>query len=443
MVDDKEDKRNRAMQAWEVFLNEQEKRFGKESVQKWLRSLKVAQFDAANLYLEAEDSFQVSWFEEHIRPLLVSFKNNNDRPIRVHLTLLGQKQRIKKAKFFSSRFSIVSDSIDPEMTFENFFPFPANEMAYRLLVQTLTTSFPTYNPIFLYGNSSTGKSHLLHAAAAEAIKKGKKVFMVHADSFTEHVVGALRQGCMQEFRKNYRSVDLLIIDDVQVFSKKNATQEEFFHTFNTLHTSGKQILLSANLAPKLLNDIEPRLISRFEWGISVPLLDLQKEDLLFLFDKKCQHLGMVLETEARHFLLESFTYNFKKVLQALQALLVRSQKLPPKIDLSFLTSILPDLLEQEKRNALNAEKILKSVAHHYGLKVEDLLGASQAREVSLPRQVAMYYCRLKLKLPYMKIGQLFDRDHSTVMTSIKTIEKHQKTKEELSSSLIEISKSFF
>ncbi len=442
MVDDKENKRDHPMQAWEIFLAEQEKKFGKESVRKWLRSLKVLRFDAANLYLEAEDSFQLNWFEEHIRPLLSSLKNSNDRVIRVHLSTWQKKEEKKKPKFFSSAFRIAPDFLDPEMSLENFMPFSGNELAFKLIEQTLNASSLSFNPIFLYGNSATGKSHLLNAAALGFQKLGKKVFFVHAETFTDHVVGALRQGCMQEFRKAYRTCDVLILDDIHIFSRKNATQEEFFHTFNALHTMGNQILLSANTAPEHLFAIEPRLISRFEWGITIPMQDLAKGELFSILGEKSQLLGIHLTEEAKFFLLSALSYNLKKIHKALQALLLRNQHLPPKIDSALLKSTLPDLFEQETKNALNTDHIVRKVANFYGILPQDILGNSQARGHSFPRQIAMYFCRQKLKMPYMKIGDLFNRDHSTVMTSIKTIEQLQNKKEELSSALLEIAKGF-
>lgn len=393
------------MEAWQNFLSVLEQDLGVEIVQKWIP--RIVRFDAGNLYLEAQDSFQINWFEEHVRPRLKGLLNNNQRPIRVHL------ETLKKAPFKQEEPKVLSfapDPLDPEMTLEHFIPSPKNLIAHKLL----QNSSP-YNPIFLFGPKGSGKTHLLMAAAADLKKKGKRVFFVRAETFTEHVVQAIRLGQMQEFRKVYRDIEALIIDDIHIFSRKNATQEEFFHTFNTLHTSGKQILLSAHTPPMQLTEIEPRLISRFEWGIS---LGLEVEDQKAILEKKGELWKMGLKPEMVQYLLDTFPRN---PLMALQALAFRSRG--ENVSIGVAAKLLKDLIEQEQSKVLNFDQVIKTVAGHYGIKSEDLLGKSQMREYALPRQVAMYFCREKLKLPFQKIGDLFGRDHSTVMSSVKQIQK--------------------
>ncbi|HAB99754.1 MAG TPA: chromosomal replication initiation protein, partial [Parachlamydiales bacterium] len=247
--------------------------------------------------------------------------------------------------------------------------------------------------------------------AAHALQPKKKVFFVRAETFTEHVVQAIRLGTMQNFRQTYRDIDVLIVDDVHIFAKKNATQEEFFHTFNTLHTSGKQIILSANAAPSLLTDIEPRLISRFEWGLSASLEPSpQKKEIL---ERKAQLWKLNLHPATFDFLLKEIP---PQAIKALQALALRADHV--HIDPVLARKYLKDFLSREEELLLKPEHIIQQIATHFGIKPEDLLSKSQTREFALPRQIAMYACREKLKMPYQAIGELFDRDHSTVMSSV-------------------------
>lgn len=399
------------MEAWQQFLSQLEQELGPEVVKKWVP--KLLRFDAANIFLEARDSFQISWFEEHIRPRLKGLTNNNQRPIKVHLTA-EKKSPPKKEEGRILTFH--ADPLDPEMTLENFLPSPENLVVYKLLTET-----SPFNPIYLYGPKGTGKTHLLMGAASALQKSGKRVLFVRSETFTGHVVQAIRLGQMQDFRKVYRAIDVLIVDDIDVFSRKNATQEEFFHTFNTLHTSGRLILLSAEVPPMQLNEIEPRLISRFEWGIS---LGLQKGDMRQILQKKGALWKLTLSDELLDFLLTSFP---RDPILALQALALRSKGAP--LTRLLAERLLKDLLEKEQQKALTFEKIVKAVAAHYGITSEDLLGKSQIREYVMPRQVAMYLCREKLKLPFQKIGELFGRDHSTVMSSVKQIQKEGKAPE--------------
>lgn len=402
------------MQAWLQFLEECEKKLGAEVVATWLRTLKIARFDAANLYLEAKDSFQANWFEEHIRPAIrKGLLNNNQRPVRVHLSVPVSKSAVLREAAVPQS-AISPDPLDPEMTLDSFLPSEANLMAHKLLSE-LKTGAP-FNPVFLYGPKGSGKTHLLMGAAHALQKTGKRVYFVKAATFTEHVVQAIRQGYMQTFRRIYRDIDALIVDDIHIFSKKHATQEEFFHTFNTLHTLGRLILLSANAAPSSLQEIEPRLISRFEWGLSI---GLKNPDMRPIFEKKAALWNLSLSAETADWLLAKFD---RDPLLALQALGLRWKGAAP-IQPHTAELLLKDLLGEQEKRAWTPEKIVKAVAAHYGIRSEDLLGKSQMRECAIPRQAAMYLCREKLKMPYQKIGEFFHRDHSTVMSSVKLIQK--------------------
>lgn len=395
------------MHEWDQFLAELDKEIGVDAVTKWLRPLKKVRFDAANLYLEAPDSFTANWFEEHIRPK-ARLVNNNSRPIRIHLSIAGPTKHSPSTDS-TTFFSIKSDSLDPLLTLDTFIPSGVNLIAHQLLKD------PTgYNPIYLYGPSKTGKTHLLMGVAQMLQAQGKKVFYVRAETFTEHVVQAIRLGQMRIFRQTYRDIDALIIDDIQIFSKKSATQEEFFHTFNTLHTLGRPVILSANVPPSKLVEIEPRLVSRFEWGIT---LGLEKGDTEQILRKKAEGWKMTLSKEVFDFLLNEFP---KDPVLALQALVIRATGPVTRV---AAEKLLADLLTKEKEHVLTPQQIVKAVAAHYGILEEDILGKSQTREMATPRQVAMYLIREQLKWPFQKIGDFFGRDHSTVMAAIKLIHK--------------------
>ncbi len=392
------------MREWQQFLAQLERDFGPGIVKEWVP--KLIRFDAGNIYLEARDSFQIGWFEEHVRPRLKGLTNANQRPIKVHL---GEKRGPQKQEE-EKPLSFNPDPVDPELTLDNYIPSNQNLVAHKLLSEP-----SPFNPIYLYGPKGAGKTHLLMGAALQLQKSGKRVFFIRAETFTEHVVHAIRLGQMQAFRKVYRDIDALIIDDIHIFSRKAATQEEFFHTFNTLHTLGRMILISANAAPPQLSEIEPRLISRFEWGIS---LGLEKGPMKPILEKKAALWKMPLTDELTQFLLAKCP---KDPILALQALAYRSKGAP--VTPPIAEKLLKDLLAKEQENALTPERIIKTIAAHYGITSEDLLGKSQMRECVLPRQIAMYYCRERLKMPFQKIGELFGRDHSTVMSSVKLIRK--------------------
>jgi chromosomal replication initiator protein len=449
------------MQLWENFLHQLEKELGSEVVQKWLRPLKVQRFDAGNLYLEAKDYFQALWFEEHVRAkATLSLFNNNSRPIKIHLSIANTNSQAtdKKTKARkvtkdntqnSQVFTLTFDTLDPYCTIENFHSSDANKMAYKVICELvgydpekkvlnlLTKKDPTFNPVYIHGPSGTGKTHLLMSAAHILRQQGLDVIYTRAETFTEHVVNAIRSGEMSAFRRRYRHIDCLLIDDVHVFSRKGATQEELFHTFNTLHLAGKQIILSSSCAPQELQLIEPRLVSRFEWGLVISIDHLPATDLENILSYKTKALNYPLHSSVMQFLIEAFPSGSASMMRALKALMLRAHLGKDQRDMSSTTisvatakHCLADLLQEESKNALTPEKVIQTVASFYDIRAEDIQGSSKSRECAVPRQVAMYFCRTKLGMPFMKIGDLFSRDHSTVMSSVKRIQESQAQKDQ-------------
>ena len=407
------------MKAWEELLVLLEKQLGTETVSKWLRPIKIVRFDAANLYLEATP-FQRAWFNEHVRARIAGlFRNNNHRPIRIHWEQEEKKRDSEKEK-------PLGDSLESSYRIENFLPFQpmALEIAQELLAsQQSSDQFLNqvrYNPLVFFGPSGSGKTHLLMGLARALKELGRRVLYLHAETFTEQVVQAIRFGGMQEFRKATREIDFFIVDDIHQFARKNATQEEFFHTFNTLHTLGRQIILSAAQPPGKLEDIEQRLISRFEWGVAIPLQSLNQEQVRKVLEEKIKPLKIFNPVILIDFLMNRFRSTPKAPLEALYTLMIRS---PKQIDLTQLERTLSDLLIKEQKFILTPEKIIKETAFYFGVLPEDLTGKSQQRTNVEPRKVALYLCRSLLHLPYQTIGRLFNRDHSTVMTSISYIQE--------------------
>jgi chromosomal replication initiator protein len=437
------------MDPWEKFLKAQEQEIGAKTVSKWLRPLRVLRYDACNLYLEAQDTFQILWFEEHIRKKVqLLLVNNNQKQIVIHLSLANQQKnhlfkkdkKTKKLPEALSPFSLKFDDLDPLYTFEQFVSSESNLLAYKLLCKmshcdplsgkpiNSEVSFTSFNPIYIFGGEGTGKTHLLMAAAHALKNQYPNVIYVRAETFTDHVIKAMRNAEMGVFRHAYRNSDVLLIDDVHLFSKKNATQEELFHTFNTLHLAGKQIIFCANCAPAELQYIEPRLISRFEWGIVLPLESLDYDGLANTLKNKSEALQFSLSKKVSEFLLSKFSKNSKTLVRALEALILRLhmqnnlKKSSMALTESLVKTLLADLLKEEQEKAITPKQIIQRVSEHFEIRPEDLLGEERTRDYVLPRHLAMYLCRKKLNLPYAKIGEVFSRDHSTVMSSIKLIQ---------------------
>ncbi len=467
------------MDIWNQFLETLEIEFGKETIDHWLRSLKCIQSDQKNIWFEAPTSFQVLWFEEHIRRRLSSLHlpNDKDSPIQVHLSTAEeleverQKKRAqkrtkadanrllapspfgkkRKAPLPATSFRPEFPDLDPTATFHSFIETTENSIVVKLIdemcghlhrkrLESITPSKSLYensaiqktdhfaipNPIYIWGGPGSGKSHLLQATAFRLRQSGLSVIMASSDLFTEHVIRSIRAGEMSTFRWVWRNVDVLIVDDIHLFSRKQATQEEFFHTFNTLHTAGKQIILSASCLPQQLQHIESRLISRFEWGIVLQVESLTKKELPALLSAKATLMNFPLSEKQIDFLSTLLPNSVKSTVKGLDALILRaslSHREPRSLSLSIIKDLLQDLIHEEEKSALTAKKIISFVAEHVGIPYEEIIGKSQSRESVVPRQLSMYLIRKHLKIPYMKIGDIFGKDHSTVMSSIRQIEK--------------------
>ncbi|MBN4067035.1 ATP-binding protein, partial [Simkania negevensis] len=425
-----------------------------------LRTLKLVRYDAGNLYLEALDSFQALWFEEHVLPQAKEgLFNNNNRKIKIHLSVMGRPLPSRPVPENQTPVQVSKEKRKDDWplsyTFENWIPSKENEFTLKLFTKTVgwkpegekweqaTINPSSFNPLYVYGPTGSGKTHLLIATAHALKKQGYRCVYVRGETFTEDMVNAIRSGFMDSFRKRYREPDVLIIDDVEVFSNKKATQEELFHTFNELHIEEKQIILSGACAPQELKAVEPRLISRFEWGVLATLVPLKDEGLRSALNTKIEELNLSLQKNVIDFLLSRLGSNPQELSQAVEALSLRlhlnstagrAPMLPLHLDVA--SSYLSDLLDKKNEQMMTPEKIVTKTASHFGISAADVTGDRQTRECSMPRKIAMYLCRKELGMPYTHIGEIFNRDHSTVMSNVHQIEKKLKSKDPDTSSVI-------
>lgn len=424
------------MQKWDAFVHHLSSALGKAPVEKWLEGVQLSKFDAHNIHLLARDSFQIHWFSEHVKPLANTFLRAGDRPIRIHLALKHPPLASYTAQ--NKPFDSLSRSTSKILpTFEDFQPTEGQRLGYRLMSE-ITAREPidqsvqlgTFNPIFVHGPTGSGKTHLLAISAARLEALGRQVIYLDGDAFTEDVVGAIRRGEMQDFRRRYRRADVLMIDSIEKLGKKSATQEEFFHTFNTLHTAGKQIILSAPQHPQALNFIEQRLISRFEWGLSVELAGISADEALVLLQARAAKLGLAISERDLLCLIAKLDVNLKKLMEALETLAYKSDLQSSSIqhrarakEQPPIWESLKDVLQKHQMEKTTPQAIVEQVAAHFGILSTDILGRSLNREFTRPRRLAMYLCRFELRLPFVKIGEIFSRDHSTVMSNCKNIEQ--------------------
>ena len=418
------------MEAWNKFIDFLETKYGRATTDKWARTLKVVRFDACNIFLKSNDFFQTQWVQEYILPLSKEhFLDSNGKTIRIHIDAEEKKDKAKAApKEVAIKFS--SEGAAPSATLDSYYPSPENAFTHKALgkifgydaemgtMGSLPEDPP--NPVYVYGPKGSGKTHLLMSIKTILERHGLNVFFVNADTFTDHVVHAIRFGKMDTFRKTYRNIDALIIDDIEVLSRKNATQEEFFHTFNTLQTTGKMIVLSSTFSPRKLEGIEERLVSRFEWGILLGIDSTKDRGINErILHEKLDFLSLIVDEETREYLLQNFP-TASDLSHAIETLSKAS--ISDTISIQGAKGLLDKLIAKRIMDELNSDKILEEIAKIFGIRVIDMQSKAQTRDCVLPRQFAMYFLRHELKMPFMKIGYIFKKDHSTVMTSIRLIE---------------------
>ena len=314
--------------------------------------------------------------------------------------------------------------LNDKYTFETFVIGSSNRFAHAAAVAVAEQPARAYNPLFIYGGSGLGKTHLLHAIGhyARTLYKNTRVRYVSSEEFTNEFINSIRDDKAASFQRRYRDVDILLVDDIQFFSGKVQTQEEFFHTFNTLHNANKQIVISSDLPPKQLQDFEDRMRSRFEWGL---ITDVQPPDLetrIAILRKKSHQEKLSAPPEVLEFIASKISSNIRELEGALIRVTAFASLNRQAVDMGITEVVLRDLLPSETGPEITAAQIMNSTAAYFGVTVDDLCGTSRSRVLVTARQIAMYLCRELTDLSLPKIGQAFGgRDHTTVMHADRKI----------------------
>jgi chromosomal replication initiator protein len=316
--------------------------------------------------------------------------------------------------------------LNPKYLFDTFVIGSSNRFAHAAAVAVAEAPAKAYNPLFIYGESGLGKTHLLHAIGhyARSLYPGTRVRYVSSEEFTNEFINSIRDGKADAFRKRYRDVDILLVDDIQFLASKESTQEEFFHTFNTLHNANKQIVLSSDRPPKQLITLEDRLRNRFEWGLITDVQPPELETRIAILRKKAVQEQLNAPPEVLEFIASRISRNIRELEGALIRVTAFASLNRQPVDLGLTEIVLKDLIPggEDATPEITVDSIISAVAEYFGLTVDDLAGASRNRTLVTARQIAMYLCRELTDLSLPKIGQRFGgRDHTTVMHADRKI----------------------
>ncbi len=314
--------------------------------------------------------------------------------------------------------------LNPKYTFETFVIGSSNRFAHAAAVAVAEAPAKAYNPLFVYGDSGLGKTHLLHAIGhyAQSLYAGARVRYVSSEEFTNDFINMIRDGKQDGFRRRYRDVDILLVDDIQFLENKEGTQEEFFHTFNTLHNASKQIVISSDRPPKRLVTLEDRLRSRFEWGLLTDVQPPELETRIAILRKKAVQEGLNAPPEVLEYIASRISTNIRELEGALIRVTAFASLNRQSVDLQLAEIVLKDLIPEAQGPEITATTIMGQTASYFGLSIDDLCGTSRSRVLVTARQIAMYLCRELTDLSLPKIGQQFGgRDHTTVMHADRKI----------------------
>lgn len=437
---------------WEKCLSSLESEFPSQQFNTWIRPLQAEMSDG-KLVLLAPNRFVLDWiverFLDRIHELVNQFSDN--QPPLVSLEI-GSKRaegqqpvsfsransstqapsatnNNNKAVFSYTDTSTYQSNLNPNFTFDNFVEGKSNQLAKAACLQVAENPAAAYNPLFLYGGVGLGKTHLMHAIGNQIIRNNPraKVLYLHSERFVADMVKALQTNAMNEFKRYYRNVDALLIDDIQFFAGKDRSQEEFFHTFNALLESQQQVILTCDRYPKEINGVEERLKSRFGWGLTVAVEPPELETRVAILMSKAEQTNINLPYEVAFFVAKRIRSNVRELEGALKRIIANAHFTGKAITLDFVKEALRDLLALQDK-LVTVENIQRTVAEYYKIKVADLLSKRRNRSVARPRQTAMALAKELTNHSLPEIGDAFGgRDHTTVLHACRMINELRQT----------------
>jgi len=414
-------------QAWLAALGQLQMEMPKPAYDTWVRNAEFIAYEDGCFIIGVANAYARDWLESRLsstlRRMLTGMMN---RTVEIHFTVWQEPTEsvdLAESTAENSKQPTLrptNSNINSRYSFENFMVGASNRLAHAASLAVAENPAHAYNPLFLYGGVGLGKTHLLHAIGNMTIQHGMEVLYVSSEEFTNDLINAIRTHTTQAFRDKYRRIDVLLVDDIQFIAGKESTQEEFFHTFNTLHGQDKQIVVTSDRPPKALVTLEERLRSRFEWGLTADIQPPDLETRLAILHTKAERMGydlpdIILETIARR--VQS---NIRELEGALTRIVAFANLGELPLTPDFVDIALVDLLP--RRNEVQPEEVVSKVAEAFGVSIDRLLSPERSRQVALPRQIAMYLLHEESNISLPQIGEtLGGRDHTTILYGCEKI----------------------
>lgn len=431
------------IEKWEEILRtvKEEHELTDISFKTWLEPLKVFDVKDNTLYiLVPDEQMGLNYItKKYTLPLKVAVAEiiGKDYEIEFVLPEQAKSMRTPKPMAFVNTESIDKSSLNPNYTFDTFVVGNNNKLAHAASLAVAESPGEVYNPLFLYGGVGLGKTHLMHSIAhfIQSNNPDVKILYVSSETFTNELIEAIRNGnntAMTKFREKYRNIDVLLIDDIQFIIGKESTQEEFFHTFNELHSAGKQIILSSDKPPKEMETLEERFRSRFEWGLIADIQPPDYETRMAILKKNAESYNKEISEEIFDYIASNIKSNIRELEGAFNKVIAYSKLNKVDITLDIVIETLKDLISPNKVKQVTPELIINTVAEHYGVKPEDIKSPKRNSEFVLPRQVYMYVASKLTVESQQNIGKYINKkDHTTIIHGINKISTKLETDEEL------------
>ncbi len=410
--------RSELLVLWEKALNILEKKINKNAFDTWLRPLKPFGCHDSTVVIEAPNDFSRNWLSERYAPILKNvLQDITKQDISIQFFLSNEIKGMQNSILQKQTESFQSSPLNPKYTFDTFIVGNSNRFTHAACLAVSEAPAKSYNPLFIYGGVGLGKTHLMHAIGQHIVAHSSwlKVFYVTSEKFTNELINSIRDDQTVLFRNKYRGMDILLVDDIQFLAGKERTQEEFFHTFNTLYEANKQIIISSDRPPREIPTLEDRLRSRFEWGL---ITDIQPPDLetrIAILRKKIQLENLTVPDDTIVFIANKIQSNIRILEGSLNRVVASSSLNGKEINPEMAAEVLKDILPNHPR-PITIQLIQEVVANFYNLNIEDFKSKKRNRAISFPRQIAMYLSRELTDASLPQVGNSFGgRDHTTVM----------------------------
>jgi len=397
----------------------------------WIKNLEIESMNSGNIVLVTPTTFTKDILDSKYHELLVNtfkFLTNKECSVTIISNEARNVEEKGKVSTITTNIGYSNETLNPKYTFDSFVVGNNNRFAHAASLAVAEAPATAYNPLFIYGGVGLGKTHLMHSIGNEILRNNKSanILYVTSEKFTNQLVNAIKDNKTEQFRNKYRNIDVLLIDDIQFIAGKERSQEEFFHTFNSLHENGKQIIISSDRPPKDISLLEDRLKSRFEWGLIADISSADYETRLAILRKKAQLENILINDDILSTIANRIDTNIRELEGALNKLIARASLINSSITMEMAEWAINEIVTS-KDKVISSAYIQETVAKYFNIDSKDLVGNKRSADVVFPRQIAMYLCRCVPQLSLPQIGKDFgNRDHTTVLHACNKIEKEIK-----------------